>query len=272
MIAGQGALGETDARRFLETHFRPEPVEAPGRLTAYFSPVYEARRSRSEDFSAAVRPPPGPAVDPGTRAQIEADTPTDALAWMRPEDLYFLQTQGSGVLAFPDGTRSRAAFAAANGRPYVAIAGSMAAMGMIPASRASASVVHDWLAAHRGAEADAAMRLNPRYVFFRLQPDDGQAPKGAAGAPLIAGRSLAVDPAFHAYYDVFWIDAAAPRLVGARAAYQRLAIALDRGSAITGQARADLYVGQGPSAADEAGSVNHSLRLYRLVPAADAGR
>jgi membrane-bound lytic murein transglycosylase A len=272
IVAGQRALGEADARRFLEMHFRPEPVAAAGRLTAYFSPVYEARRSRSGEFDAAVRPPPAPAVDPGTRAEIETDPPVGALAWMRPEDLYFLQTQGSGVLAFPDGARSRAVFAGANGRAYVAIAGPLAAKGLIPASRASASVVHGWLAAHRGAEADAAMRLNPRYVFFRLEPDDGGDPKGAAGAPLIAGRSLAVDPTFHAYYEVFWIDAGEPRIVGARSAYQRLAIALDRGSAITGEARADLYVGQGPAAANEAGNVNHSLRLYRLVPVADPGR
>ena len=41
---------------------------------------------------------------------------------MRPEDLFFLQMQGSGVLTFPDGGRARAVFAASNGQPFVAIA------------------------------------------------------------------------------------------------------------------------------------------------------
>ena len=39
------------------------------------------------------------------RKAIEATPPGVALAWMRPEDLFFLQVQGSGVLVYPDGAR-----------------------------------------------------------------------------------------------------------------------------------------------------------------------
>ncbi|MDT9702790.1 MltA domain-containing protein, partial [Streptomyces sp. P17] len=41
-----------------------------------------------------------------SRAQINALPADDALAWMRPEDLFFLQIQGSGVLVFEDGARA----------------------------------------------------------------------------------------------------------------------------------------------------------------------
>ena len=110
------------------------------------------------------------------------------------------------------------------------------------------------------------MRLDPRYIFFRLVPDDGGQATGAAGAPLTAGRSVAVDPAYHPYFELLWLDAADPHLSGARSAYRRLAAALDTGSAIKGEVRADLYLGRGPAAGAEAGTVRHALRLYRIVP------
>ncbi len=110
------------------------------------------------------------------------------------------------------------------------------------------------------------MDLDRRYVFFRLEPDDGQTPVGAAGVRLTPGRAAAVDPAFHGMGELLWIDAEAPTLAGAFPRYQRLAMALDTGIAIKGESRADLYVGEGPDAGTEAGRVRHILRLYRLVP------
>ena len=262
-----GRLGEDAARSFLERHFRAEPIEGDGLLTGYFSPSYEARRTPEGDFTAPLRPAP---ADPGAspdRQTIERTPAPDALAWMRPEDLFFLQVQGSGVLTFPDGTRRRAAFAGSNGQTFVAIAKTMVAEGLLAPAAASAGHVHDWLAAHRGPEARAVMDLDPRYIFFRLAPDDGGEPQGASGAPLIAGRSLAVDPAHHPYFELLWVDARDGALSGARPSYQRLAIALDRGGAILGQVRADLFVGSGPRAGDEAARIRHTLRLYRIVPA-----
>jgi membrane-bound lytic murein transglycosylase A len=45
-------------------------------------------------------------------------------------------------------------------------------------------------------------------------------------------------------------------------------MALDTGGAIKGRVRADLYLGRGPIAGQEAGRVRHVLRLYRLTPLA----
>jgi membrane-bound lytic murein transglycosylase A len=265
-VAAAGQLGEAAARSFLERHFRAEPIDGEGLLTGYFSPTYEARSEPQGDFNAPVRPAP---IDPGVapdRAAIERAPAPDALAWMRPEDLFFLQVQGSGVLTFADGSRRRAVFAATNGRPFVAIAGPMISQGLIAPRAATAAAVHDWLAAHRGAEATAVMDQDPRYVFFRLAPDAGGEPQGASGAALLAGRSLAVDPVSHPYFALLWIDARGGALAGARPAYQRLAITLDRGGAINGPVRADLYVGSGPVAGDEAARIRHRLRLYRIIP------
>jgi membrane-bound lytic murein transglycosylase A len=265
-----GSVGEVQARRFLETNFRLEPVPTPGLLTAYFSPVYEARSRPGGDFTAPVRPRPADLGATGgayaDRAAIEARPCVDALAWMRPEDLFFLQIQGSGVLVFPGGARLRATFDATNGAPFVGVAAPMRQAGLLADNDTSAEAIRAWLAANRGERARSIMALDPRYVFFRLVPDDGADPTGAAGAPLIAGRSVAVDPSLHPLGEMLWIDASAPALAGAFPTYRRLAVALDTGGAIRGEARADLYLGVGPVAGVEAGRVRHVLRLYRLAP------
>ncbi|MBE7217818.1 MAG: MltA domain-containing protein [Caulobacteraceae bacterium] len=285
---------EGAAKQFFQFNFVPAPLAGEGVLTGYFAPEYPARRSPEGAFTAPVRPRPSaaafaaapppaasgadpvdtllqaPAAAPplasADRASIEAMPAPDALAWMRPEDLFFLQVQGSGVLLFPDGGRAKALYAGDNGRPFVAIARPMVRAGDLPPGRASADGIRAWLAAHAGPQAQAVMDLDPRYVFFRLAPDDGRDPAGAAGASLPPGRALAVDPSRHAYGELYWIDASAPVLNGAFARYRRLALALDTGSAIHGDIRADLYTGRGDAAGAEAGRVRHTLRLVRLVP------
>jgi membrane-bound lytic murein transglycosylase A len=200
------------------------------------------------------------------RAAIEAAPAVAALAWMRPEDLFFLQIQGSGVLTFEDGQRLKALYAANNGRPFVGIANAMRDQGLLARENTSGDAIRSWLAAHRGPEADEIMRLNPRYAFFRLAPDAGKQPAGAAGIPLPPGRAVAVDTLYHAMGELLWIDADAPILAGAFPSYRRLVTALDVGGAIKGKVRADLYVGLGPAAGAEAGRVRHTLRMFRLVP------
>ncbi len=276
------ALSLTDepaARHFFEANFRAVRVAETGVLTAYFTPIYDARTKPDAEFSAAVRPPP-PAL-PGRdwasrgsfadRAAIEQQPPWDALAWMRPEDLFFMQIQGSGVLVFGDGARAKAVFAGTNGAPFEAIARPMIRQGLLAPERASGDAIRHWLADHRGPEADAVMRLDPRYVFFRLARDDGQDPAGAGGAPLVPGRSVAVDLAEHSLGEPLWIDAVAPTLSGAFPAYRRLVVAMDAGGAIKGPARADLYLGRGAVAGSQAGRVRHTLHLWRLAPITGGG-
>jgi membrane-bound lytic murein transglycosylase A len=269
-----GPLDEAAARRFLEANFRPYPLGEPGLLTAYFTPVYEARARPDGDFRAPVRPRPADLPRPDAAGQvaypdrgaIDRRPAPDALAWMRPEDLFFLQIQGSGVLTFPGGPAMRAVFDGSNGAPFLGLAAPMRQRGLLTDQDTSAERIRAWLADHRGAAADSLMRLNRRYVFFRLEPDDGSEPVGAAGKTLIPGRALAVDPDRHAMGEVLWLDAAAPVLAGAFPVYRRLALALDTGGAIKGESRADLYLGRGPDAGLEAGRVRHVLRLYRLSP------
>ena len=110
------------------------------------------------------------------------------------------------------------------------------------------------------------MQLNPRYIFFAVTPDDGREAVGAANIPLHARRSIAVDPSKWSYGEAVWIEADGGNLRGARGSYRGLMMALDTGSAIRGQVRADLYMGTGDAAGAEAGTVRHPLRMWRLAP------
>lgn len=274
------AMGPVDrdrARRFFEARFIAEPLGESGLLTAYFAPEYEARAEPDEIYSAPVRPRPAglvrgsdgkfPPWKPRAEIETEAVTPeAPALAWMKPEDLFFMQIQGSGYLRFPGGRVIRAAYAADNGRAFVGIARPMAERGLLPPNGTSGEAIRAWLAEHRGAEAQAITDLNPRYVFFALEPDDGGHPRGAANIPLPDGRAIAVDPAHRGYGELYWIDADGGNLAGATATYRRLAVALDTGGAIRGPVRADLYLGRGEAAGDEAGRVRHPLKMWKLVP------
>ena len=287
-----GPWDEGSARAFLEASFRPERVGERGLLTAYFAPEYEARPLREGAYTAPVRTKPadlvmldlgqfdaglvgkkvsGHVVDGkftpyGDRAAIDAMPAHGAIAWMKPEELFFMQIQGSGVLKLPEGRRIKVTFNGSNGKPFVGIAAIMRDKGLLADGDTSGDAIRQWLADHRGPEADDIMRQNPRYVFFKPAPDDGRDPPGAAGISLIPGRALAMDPSLHPMGTLFWIDASAPALTGAFPVYQRMAVALDTGGAIKGLVRADLYTGTGPAAGIEAGRVRHVLNLYALYP------
>lgn len=269
----QAGPSPSQARSFFEQRFVVVPVStndgSPGLLTSYFAPEYAARRYPDAEFDAPVRPAPvgwsrGQRL--ADRATIEAGPAGDALAWMRAEDLFFMQIQGSGYLTFEDGSHARASYAADNGHTFTGIARPMADQGLLPRNGTSGDAIRAWLASHRGSEAARVMALNPRYIFFRMDPDDGGHPPGAAGIPLTPRRAIAVDPAHWTYGDLAWVYADGGNLAGARSSYQGLVMALDTGSAIRGPVRADLYMGRGDAAGAEAGTVRHPLRMWRLVP------
>lgn len=281
------------AKAYLNARFRAERIGETGLLTAYYAPEYPASAVKTDEFSAAVRLKPddllvvdGADISPDMAGQkvvvqsvagrllpypereaIEA-IPVDSDVWMRPEDYFFMQLQGSGYLRFADGTSLHAAYAADNGRPFVGIARPMVERGILGRDQSSGENIRKWLADNRGPKAQEIMNLNPRYAFFRIEPDNGKDPVGAANVPLPAGASGAIDPAFHRYGDLMWIDANAPGLSGAFPVYQRMISALDTGGAIKGQVRVDLYMGRGEAAGREAGRVKHTLRKWRIVPAA----
>jgi membrane-bound lytic murein transglycosylase A len=289
-LKGRALGSPTEIRAFLKAHFRAESIDGEGMLTAYFVPEYPASLIPDAQFSQAVRTRPtdllivdGALMMPTqagksvparkvdevylpyyTRAEIEA-MPSDSSVFMRPEDYFFMQLQGSGYLTLPDGRQLHASYNGDNGLPFTGIAKPMIERGILSKDNASGDNIRAWLAQHRGPEAREIMNLNARYAFFIIESDIKE-PVGAANVALPPHGAVAIDPAYHAYGELLWIDANAGNLTGAYPVYQQLVAALDTGGAIKGNIRADLYMGRGAQAGTEAGRVRHKLKMWRLLP------
>ncbi len=272
-------------------------IEQKGRFTAYFEPSYPASETKTAEFSAPVlaRPADLVTVDLGAfrddlagdriagaveggalkpypdHAAINAgalDGRTHVLAFMRPTDLLFLQIQGSGRLKIGD-RDIRVGYDGHNGWKYVAVGKTLIDQGALSRETVSMQTIRDWLAGAPEADARRVRESNPSYIFFRPLDDladPALGPLGADGAQLTPMVSLAVDPRFTPLGAPVWID-----IEGADP-LRRLMIAQDRGGAIKGPVRGDLYAGSGDAAGDVAGGFNRMGTMTVLLPAAVAGR
>ncbi|MEK7246513.1 MAG: MltA domain-containing protein, partial [Pseudomonadota bacterium] len=160
-----------------------------------------------------------------------------------------------------EGNTVRLGFAARNGHAYTAIGRILVERGIMAIEDVTMQAIRDWLAAHP-AEGTALMRQNRSYIFFREIEGDG--PIGAEGVVLTPERSVAVDPAFVPFGLPLYFSTRDP-LDPARP-LGRLALAQDRGSAIKGPLRIDVFFGAGPKAAAAAGAMKHPAEMYVLRP------
>jgi membrane-bound lytic murein transglycosylase A len=114
-------------------------------------------------------------------------------------------------------------------------------------------------------KAEALMRQNRSYIFFREAPVDDAAlgPVAAAKVPLTPLASIAVDRLIHPFGLPFHISV--PGLFS-DAGFHRLMIAQDTGSAIIGPARADLFTGSGEAAGEMAGGVHAHAVFHVFLP------
>ena len=166
------------------------------------------------------------------------------IAWVAdPLDALLLQVQGSGRLHVveADGRARvvRLAFAGNNDQPYKSVGRYLVDQGELRPADASWPAIKDW-ARRNPQRLQELLWSNPRVVWFREEPlpDPRVGPRGAQGAPLTPGRSIAVDPAAVPYGSPVWLDTTEP--LSARL-LQRAVMAQDTGSAIVGAVRADFF-------------------------------
>lgn len=289
------------ARAFFETRFLPWSVtdrgDPEGLLTGYYEPELAGSRRRRPPFVHPLYrvPDDRQTIDLGEfrrdlagrkvtglvrggrfrpywdRAEIEGGALRGErleMLWVEdPVALFFLQIQGSGRVRLPDGEIVRVGYAGQNGHDYTAIGRVLIERGELEREAVSLQSIRAWLAAHPD-EAAEVMNANRSYVFFRLLP--GQAPVGAEGVELTAGRSLAVDPRYLPWGVPLWLDSSLPAApeIGrlAEEPLRRLVVAQDTGGAIRGVVRGDLFLGPGPEAEATAGRMKQPLRYWLLWP------
>jgi membrane-bound lytic murein transglycosylase A len=280
------ASGRAGPEGLFTGYYEPELRGAPVRDATYRVPLFKrpddlvmvelgdfradwrGERIAGRVVAGQLKPyPDRPAIERGVLADRGLE-----LVWVDDAiDAFFLQIQGSGRIALPDGRTLRIGYAAQNGHPYVAIGRALVARGALAREAVTMRAIRDWLVAHPD-EAAAVMDLNPSYVFFKEIAGDG--PVGAQGLVLSAGRSLAVDPKFMPLGVPLWLDIAEPLENGVTPAgrLRRLVVAQDTGGAIRGPVRGDLFCGTGAAAGERAGAMQQRGGYYLLLPKSVAER
>jgi membrane-bound lytic murein transglycosylase A len=276
------SIADAQAQRdWMQARLQPYRVESvqgesTGLLTGYFEPQLEASRVPTATFTVPLYQPP---LSLGQRkpwyTRQEIDTLPEAQAALQgraiayladPIDALVLQIQGSGRLriAQPDGSQRwiRVAYAGTNDQPYRSVGRWLLDQGLV--RDASWPGIKTWLAQNPQRRQEL-LWSNPRMVFFKEEPlsdlDAAFGPKGAQGVALTPGRSIAVDPGSIPYGTPVWMASS-----GTQVSLQRLVLAQDTGTAITGAIRADYFAGWGAEAADLAGRLRQPLQLWTFWP------
>src|SRR5437868_5492820 len=292
---------DVKARSFFEEHFLPLRIsrvgEDEGFVTGYYEPVIDGSRTRTDVYTVPVYRRPSNLFVRGfkqdaalpnkgqvfrkigrrklvryyDRAEIEDGGIAGRgleICWLKNQtDLLFAQIQGSARVRIEDGPTLRINYDAHNGYPYTAVGRILIDRGLIPKEQMSMQKIREWMEQNPDG-ANELRRQNRSYVFFReVALSDRDEAVGAQGVPLTPGRSIAVDKSLHVYGTPFFIEGELPiESEQSKTPFRRLMIAQDTGSAITGPARADIYLGAGADAGRVSGRFRHSMRFVILVP------
>lgn len=288
---------EVEIRNFFETHFLPYKVASEGTseglFTGYYEPELKGSRTKYNQYIAPIYKRPsdlvmvedlgifrkdrqelkgmriaGRVVDGNLRPYFtHAEIDKGALAgnelvWVEdPIDAFFVQIQGSGAIKLDTGETTRLTYAGTNGQPYTAIGKVLIERGELTRENVSMQSIRAWLKEHP-TEAKTVMEENASFVFFT--ETKGEGPLGAEGVALTPGRSLAVDPVYISYGTPVWLDITYPEPESSR--IQRLVIAQDKGGAIKGPIRGDVFWGTGVEAGELAGIMKSKGSYYILLP------
>ncbi|MEM9284560.1 MAG: MltA domain-containing protein [Pseudomonadota bacterium] len=284
-------ITEDDAQAFFRRNFEAVAIDGgEGLVTGYFEPVFEGAMAPTAEFSAPVLATPSDlvSVDLGAfrpelrgkriagqvkdgrlvpyadRKTIETAPPpsADVLGYMRPDDLFFLQIQGSGVLQLPQ-TARRIGYASQNGHIYVAIGKTLIDEGELAREAVTMQSIRAWLDAASPEDAARVRATNPSYVFFqdRGEATGPEGPIGSAGVPLSPRVSVAVDRTIVPLGAPVWVAGTDEAF-----SFEGMTIAQDTGGAIKGADRVDLFIGRGDAAGDVAGRLKLPARIIVFVP------
>jgi len=254
-------------------------------FTGYYEPLLEGSLKRTEKYKYPLyRVPPdlikkenkvgrmkdGKFIPYYSRREIDVDSVLQErnleLVWVAdPVELFSLQIQGSGKIKLEDGTLITVGYAQDNGRPFRSITKFMLEGGKIKSSEASYR--YPFLKGKEEKEIYDILIYNERYTFFRFLDKD---PVGSLGEPVTPDRSIATDPDYFPEGALAFIRLRKPVFdtegnVKERVNFSRFVLSQDKGSAIKGAGRVDLFCGFGANAETTAGTLKENGDLYLLL-------
>jgi len=261
-------------------------------FTGYYEPLLEGSLARTDKYKYPLyKTPPDLIMEKGsghetkigrkingrvvpyyTRREIDVDGLLRGkdleLIWVSdPVELNSLHTQGSGKIKMEDGKILTVSYAQNNGRPFRSVTMNMLDQNKIDRSDSSYRGFKTWLKGKSEKEIFEILSHNERYIFFRFVDRE---PVGSLGQPVTPDRSIATDPDYFPQGALAFIRLRKPILdddnnVVRRGDFSRFVLNQDKGSAIKGPGRVDLFCGFGPKAQATAGSLKEKGELYFLI-------
>jgi len=263
-----------------------------GLVTGYYQPVLEGSRVKTKKFRIPLYAPPSDLITVDLsevypdlrymrlRGRVEGDKLVpyltreeiakqgyplqgNELLWVKdPVEAFFLEIQGSGVIAFEDGERIQVGYANQNGHPYRSMGRALIQEGELSRHKVSMQSIKAW-AKKNPKKLQKFLNANPSVVFFRELEPGLPGPIGALGIPITAERSVAVDRKYiplgaPIFLSTTWPNSSKP--------LNQLMMAQDTGGAIGGGVRVDFYWGQGDKAGQLAGRMKQDGKVWVLLP------
>lgn len=263
-----------------------------GLVTGYYQPVLEGSRVKTKKFRIPLYAPPSDLITVDLsevypdlrymrlRGRVEGDKLVpyltreeiakqgyplqgNELLWVKdPVEAFFLEIQGSGVIAFEDGERIQVGYANQNGHPYRSMGRALIQEGELSRHKVSMQSIKAW-AKKNPKKLQKFLNANPSVVFFRELEPGLPGPIGALGIPITAERSVAVDRKYiplgaPIFLSTTWPNSSKP--------LNQLMMAQDTGGAIGGGVRVDFYWGQGDKAGQLAGRMKQGGKVWVLLP------
>ena len=248
-------------------------------FTGYYVPRLAGSRTRTEKYKYPLYKPPPELISRKnsissyySRKEIDAGGILRGknleIAWVAdPVELFFLHIQGSGEIKLKDNTILTVSASRTNGRPYRSVPRYLLDKGIVNGSGGSNSSIKRFLKDKDVNEIYEILSYNERYIFFKLV----EKPTGALGKPVTAGRTIATDPEIFPPGALAFIRLNKPvfdnqgNLLSQRVPFSRFVLNQDKGAAIKGPGRVDLFCGFGDEAGALAASLKEKGELYFLV-------
>ena len=251
--------------------------------TGYYSPVFKASRERTAQFTHPLykRPadlatdpltgqPLGKTVSGGggtvpyeTRQQIEQSNmfAGNELVWLEDSlAAYIIHVNGSARLRMTDGSVMFIGYNGKTDRPYASLGKALVDRGILPSGGVTMAKIKQAYRANKAAVEDA-MFVNESYVFFTEYAED-RWPSGSLGVKVTQESSLATDKKIYPRGGVVLVDTQAVTLTSGPRPFLRFMCDQDTGGAINAPGRADIFMGEGPTAEILAGGQYAEGRLY----------
>lgn len=266
-------------------------------FTGYYTPVYQGSLVPTPRYPWPVyrRPPELYSVDLGlfyphlrgreiafvikgervlpyyTREEIVKDKVLEGrgleIVWLKDRvERFFLMVQGSGKVLLAEGGSIWLKYDCKNGRLYTSVGRLLIEDGELPPQETSLEGMKRYFRKHPD-KVDKYLFANQSWVFFKVEEDG---PYGWIDAILTPRRSIATDKAIFPAGGVAYIIYHEPVVnpqgeVVHLKRYSGFVFDQDKGSAIEGPGRVDIYVGEGEEAGRVAGRIYSRGRIYYLL-------